>query len=149
MTIETVFLKSTGAPLSTYPSLYSICIVVFFTIFFFIPALLVVLEAGTKIGHPAQSPVFILAASLSLSVHNDINTQHERALDLACITKIVLGYAAGPLSAQLSPAGTQSKQRHDKVRGGSLVLCVSSELTDDHLLCEHPFNYAFCTGTMY
>lgn len=75
---------------------------------------------GDWVGYPAHNPIFIPAASLSLSVHNSINTQHERALDLACITKILLEYAAGPLSAQLSPAGTPSKERHGKVRGGSL-----------------------------
>lgn len=79
---------------------------------------------GDWIGYPAHNPIFIPAASLSLSVHNSINTQHERALDLACITKILLEYAAGPLSAQLSPAGTPSEERPGKVGGGSLWLFV-------------------------
>lgn len=48
--------------------------------------------------------------SRSLLVHCEINMLCERALDLACITEILLDYAAGPLLAQLSPAGTQQKR---------------------------------------
>lgn len=40
-----------------------------------------------------------------LSLHSEINTLHDRALDLACSTKTLLDDAAGPLLAQLSPAG--------------------------------------------
>lgn len=43
--------------------------------------------------------------SLSLRVRNEINALRDRALDLACITKISLDYAAGPLLTQFSPAG--------------------------------------------
>ena len=47
----------------------------------------------------------LASGPLSLSAHNEINTLQDRALNLACITKISLDYAAGPLLARFSPAG--------------------------------------------
>lgn len=85
--------------------------------------------AWTSIGSPANNPVL---AEPHLSLHSEINTLHDRALDLACITKNLLDDAAGPLLAQLSPAGhliqQESWQGQERELAKYLVFHLNSSI---------------------
>lgn len=73
-------------------------------------------------------------------MHNEINALRDRALDLACITKISLDYAAGPLLAQFSPAGHLIQESWQGHRGDvSSTQHALFKLADNHLLNDTPF----------
>lgn len=77
--------------------------------------------------------------TLSPSVHSEINTLHDGAPDLACITEIWWEHAAGPLAAPLSPAGHLMQAWQQGRRGSRQGVCVSFDPTDNHHRNDTPF----------
>lgn len=118
-------------------------------VFNHVTALLVALEAGTGLGiqltilSSSWQPLCLSQCRTTLI----LNMREHLTLPVSqrsCWNMQLGHYQLSFLQLVLHP-----RRGVTRSEGAHTALCVSPELADDDLLCVHPVNYAFCTGTMH